>query len=66
MSHLKVHLRIHFKKHEKLEKTVKKNIHLTLQLMVHLKMQSRVLLWISNLTLYTSFMSYIEQNKQNC
>ena len=41
-------------------------MHLTLQLMAHLTMQSKVYLWISNLALYASFISDLEQSKQNC
>ena len=48
----------HFKKHKQLQKQVKKKIHLTLQ--------SRVPLWISNFALYTSFIYYKAKNKQNC
>ena len=51
---------------QKLQKLWKKKMPLTLQSRVHLTMQWRIQLWISNLTLCTSFISYIEQNKLNC
>ena len=62
MLHLKVHLMFHVKKHEKFQKYVKKRIHFTLQLMVHMLMQLMLDFWISNLTLYTSSISYIDRS----
>ena len=62
MSHLKVHLRFHFKNHEKLQNISRKRC---------IWRYSKWFIWQCSQgytfeSRYASFISYIEQNKQNC
>ena len=61
MSHLKVHLRFHLKKHKKLQRNVKKKTHLTCSWWFTCQCNQEYRFEPS----YASFISYIEQNKQN-
>ena len=62
MSHLKVHLRFHFKNHEKLQNISRKSC---------IWRYSKWFIWQCSQgytfeSRYASFISYTEQNKQNC